>query len=121
MRKTWVLDTETKGTGANVIPLEKKLQRPDPGRSPEPVFVPPKPRRPPAPPPAPRRPPRFRVVDVMTGQALTEDADGRATVDVLKGVRSVVDVRISRWDHDAERWRPLSLAEQRAIWELRGR
>jgi len=40
---------------------------------------------------------------------------------VLKGVRSVVDVRISRWDHDAERWRPLSLAEQRAIWQLRDR
>jgi hypothetical protein len=26
MGKTWVLDTETKGTGANVVPLEK-LQR----------------------------------------------------------------------------------------------
>ena len=23
--RTWVLDTETKGTGANVVPLEKKL------------------------------------------------------------------------------------------------
>ena len=24
-RKTWVLDTDTKGTGANVVPLEKAL------------------------------------------------------------------------------------------------
>ena len=24
-RKTWVLDTETKGTGANMVPLEKTL------------------------------------------------------------------------------------------------
>ena len=24
-RKTWVLDTDTKGTGANVVPLEKTL------------------------------------------------------------------------------------------------
>ena len=29
MGKTWVLDTETKGTGANVVPLEKVLQKPD--------------------------------------------------------------------------------------------
>ena len=28
-RKTWVLDTDTKGTGANVVPLEKVLERPD--------------------------------------------------------------------------------------------
>jgi hypothetical protein len=28
-RKTWVLDTETKGTGANVVPLEKVLHKPD--------------------------------------------------------------------------------------------
>ena len=30
MGKTWVLDTETKGTGANVVPLEKVLQTPEP-------------------------------------------------------------------------------------------
>ena len=29
MAKTWVLDTETKGTGANVVPLEKVQRRPD--------------------------------------------------------------------------------------------
>jgi hypothetical protein len=28
MSKTWVLDTETKGTGANVVPLEKVLEQP---------------------------------------------------------------------------------------------
>ena len=28
MGKTWVLDTETKGTGANMVPLEKVLERP---------------------------------------------------------------------------------------------
>jgi hypothetical protein len=30
MRKVWVLDTETKGTGAQVVPLEKTLQEPHP-------------------------------------------------------------------------------------------
>jgi hypothetical protein len=27
--KVWVLDTETKGTGARVVPLEKSLKRPE--------------------------------------------------------------------------------------------
>jgi len=119
MRKVWILDTETKGTGANVVPLEKRER--EAKREREPIYVAPKPRRPPPEPPAPRRPPRFRVVDVMTGRTLVDDADGRATVDALKGVRSVVDVRLSRWDDDARRWRLLSLAEQRAIWDLRDR
>jgi hypothetical protein len=117
MAKTWILDTETKGTGAHVVPLEGAR---DP-RRPEPVFVPPKPRKRPDPPPEPRRPPRFKVVDVMTRQVLAEDADGRATVDVLKGVRSPVDVHISRWDHHAGVYRLLSLGEQRAVWALRDR
>jgi hypothetical protein len=29
-RKTWVLDTETKGTGANMVPLEKVLGKGEP-------------------------------------------------------------------------------------------
>lgn len=29
MAKTWVLDTSTKGTGANVVPLEKLEQKPE--------------------------------------------------------------------------------------------
>jgi hypothetical protein len=29
MAKTWILDTETKGTGANMVPLEKVLKEPD--------------------------------------------------------------------------------------------
>jgi hypothetical protein len=32
MRKTWVLDSETKGTGANVVPLEKTEAAPAPKR-----------------------------------------------------------------------------------------
>jgi hypothetical protein len=38
MAKTWVLDTETKGTGANVVPLEKVLRRPE--ETPEPARRP---------------------------------------------------------------------------------
>src|SRR4051812_14760987 len=32
MRKTWVLDTETKGTGAHVVPLDKTEAKPAPKR-----------------------------------------------------------------------------------------
>src|SRR4051794_35821550 len=110
MGKTWILDTETKGTGANMVPLEKVQRRPGEGER-EPIFVPPKLRRRPEPEPAPRQPPRFRVVDVMTLLPLADDATGRETVDARKNVRSVVDIRISRWDHEAERWRPLTLGE----------
>jgi len=121
MGKIWVLDTETKGTGANMVPLEKVLERPDARREHERIFVPRKPHpRPPEAPPPPE-PPRFKVVDLLTRETLAEDADGRTTVDVLKGIRSVVDVTISRWDYETEQWRLLSLDERRAIWQLRDR
>jgi hypothetical protein len=32
--KTWVLDSETKGTGANMVPLEKVLDKPEPTPAP---------------------------------------------------------------------------------------
>lgn len=34
MAKTWVLDTETKGTGANVVPLERVQRRPEAAETP---------------------------------------------------------------------------------------
>jgi hypothetical protein len=121
MGKVWVLDTETKGTGAQMVPLEKVLEKAGP--KPGPVYAPQRPAPKPEPDaaPAPKAPHRFRVVDVMTEQVLAEDAGTRTTVDVLKDVRSVVDVRISVWDPEGERWRLLTLAEQQALWALRDR
>lgn len=46
--KKWVLDTETKGTGANMVPLEKVLEKPEPapeGRRPAPAAEPRRARR----------------------------------------------------------------------------
>jgi hypothetical protein len=119
MAKTWILDTETKGTGAHVVPLEKVLRKPEP--SGEPLYVPPK--RVPRPPKAPEpKPPRsLKVVDVTTGRVLGERLDMRAAIRVLEDVDSVVDVRIYVWDPGAERWVLLTLGEQRALWEFRGR
>ncbi|HKP89806.1 MAG TPA: hypothetical protein VJT75_07485 [Thermoleophilaceae bacterium] len=54
MGKVWVLDTETKGTGANVVPLEDVQAKPEPERKP------PKPRRARPAARAPERKPRPR-------------------------------------------------------------
>jgi hypothetical protein len=118
MPKVWVLDTETKGTGAQVVPLEKVLSKPAP-RS-EPDLVIPKPRRRAPQPPEPRQPRRFKVEDVMTRQVLAEDVDARRAAEVLGGVRSVVDVRVYAWDRKAERWRLLTRREQKLLWDRRG-
>jgi hypothetical protein len=115
--RIWVLDTETKGTGAEMVPLDKVLRkRPV---EPLPVHVPP-PRRPrPEPPPEPEPPRRFKVVDVMTREAIAEDTSARATVDALRDVRSLVDVQISVWEPRRSAWRLLTLGEQRMLWALR--
>jgi hypothetical protein len=116
-RRVWVLDTETKGTGAEMVPLDQVQRKPAP--STEPFFVPPKrrPREPvPEAPPAPRR---FKVIDVETRAVLAEGALARETLGVLGGVRSSVDVHVFVWEPDEDRWRLLTLAEQRLLWERR--
>jgi hypothetical protein len=117
--KVWILDTETKGTGANMVPLDRVLRKP--GSDAVEGFVLP-PLKPPAPAAAePRAPRRFKVVDVMTREVLAEDADARATIHALEQVRSIVDVTIWVWQPETERWRMLSLEDARALWEYRGR
>jgi hypothetical protein len=116
-RKTWVLDTETKGTGAQMVPLEsvERKEEPKPGR----MWVPPKrrPREPEA--PKPRAPRRFRVVDVMTRRVLQADGSVGETLALLGTVAHVVDVNISIWQPEDERWRLLTLAERQAVWARR--
>jgi hypothetical protein len=119
MAKRWVLDTETKGTGAEMVPLEKAhggsgaeprgpivVREPGPARERE---------------PEPRAPRRFKIVDVMTRQVLAEDVGTRKAVEVLEGMRSVVDVNVYVWDERREAWEQLSQGDRRRLWELRGR
>jgi hypothetical protein len=119
MGRTWVLDLDASGTGAEMRPLDAVLRKPEP--KPDLGLVPRKPRHRPANAPAPRQPRRFKVVDVMTGQVRSEHANARATVDLLDEVRSIADVRIYVWEQQAERWRLLTLGEQRTLWDLRDR
>jgi hypothetical protein len=117
MAKTWVLDTETKGTGAQMVPLEKTLSD---SAAKGPVVVSPRPHREPVE-AEPRQPPRFKVVDAMTRQVLADGESTRATVELLEGLRSVVDVSVFVWDEQAQRWRLLTFGERKALWDLRGR
>jgi hypothetical protein len=117
--KVWILDTETKGTGANMVPLDSVLRKPGSDAVEGfrlPVLKPPAPT-----PQAPRPLRRFRVVDVLTREVLADGADARATVELLQGVRSIVDVTMWVWQPEEERWRLLSLEEARGLWHYRGR
>lgn len=117
MANVWVLDTETKGTGARVVPLAMTPQREAPAK--EPFFAAPRPVPKPPPEPEPRQPRRFKVVDVVSRHVLAEDIDARALLELLRGIRSSVDVNISVWDRDREFWRLLTLDEQHTIWARR--
>lgn len=117
MARTWVLDTETKGTGAEMVPLEKVLRRDAPSSERISVARRRGQRRRQA--PEARPPLRFRVVDVMTHEVVADGADTRATVEALRRVRSIVDVLIQVWDDSAGRWRLITHRDQVALWELR--
>ena len=115
-RDVWVLDTETKGTGANMVPLERVLRKPGSSDA-VPGFVFRKLPRREVEEPGPREPYRFKVVDVVTRQTLAEGVDARDTVRALQGVRSIVDVSMSVWEPEAERWRLLTYDEGRLLWD----
>ncbi len=119
MGRAWVLDTGTKGTGAEMVPLEKVLHGPDSAGKRR--FVAPKPEPQPEEAPEPRRPPRFKVVDVMSRRVLAEGTTTRGTIDVLEEVRSIVDVTLYVWEPDSDDWRMLTHRERRLLWERRGR
>jgi hypothetical protein len=115
MGTTWVLDTETKGTGANMVPLERITKR-----SSEPTrrFVLPEREPPQNEAPKPRPPHRFRIVDVMTRQDLLEDGNARDAVETLGSVRSIVDVNVYVWDGEREHWLLLPFGEQSALFDF---
>jgi hypothetical protein len=116
--RKWVLDTETKGTGAQMLPLEKAhggsrgTRGPVVVREPQPL---------PEKAPAPTGPRRFRIVDVMTRQVLAEDVGTRDAIATLEGIRSVVDVNVYVWRESVQEWLQLSQRDRRKLWELRGR
>ena len=115
--KIWVLDTETKGTGARVVPLDTVQKKPEPKS--EPIFVPPKRRPKPVPEPVPRPPRSFRVVDILSRELLADGANVRETLALLGTVRSIVDVNVHVWEPAEQTWRLLSHSELQLLWERR--
>jgi hypothetical protein len=114
--RTWILHTETKGTGAQMVPLESTTKR----SPPESLVVPPTPRPRRRPPDVrPREAHRFRIVDVMTRETLADGASTAEAVAVLRGVRSSVDINVYVWREQQGRWRLLTLEEKRMLWDLR--
>lgn len=116
MAKTWVLDTETKGTGAHIAPLKREQTHVEQDLAIVTLERPPRAAKTPET-PAPRT---FKVVDVMSARVLAEGVDARETLRLLAGMRSVIDARVYVWVAGAGRWRLLTLGEQKALWGLRG-
>jgi hypothetical protein len=123
-RTAWVLDTETKGTGAEMVPLERLEQRKrlqgvrkrlrviarGESAAPAAPVVDAEP---------PRVPRRFKVVSVLSRQLLADDVGLSEALEALRGVGSVVDANVYVWEPDEEGWRPLTLSERRTLWAFR--
>jgi hypothetical protein len=116
--KVWVLDTETKGTGAHVVPLEQALTDPaaEPVRRRARTAPKQKPREREAEPAAPRR---FRVIDALSREVMAEDAGLADTVELLGDVRQPVDVSVYVWEPKADDWRLLTRRERSLLWDRR--
>jgi hypothetical protein len=121
-RTVWVLDTETKGTGAEMVPLERLqerkrlrgkrdrirvIERTEPEAQKEPQAE------------APRGPRRFRIVDVLTRQVLADDVGVSDALRALRGVERIVDANVYVWEPGEEDWRPLTMPERRTLWGMR--
>ena len=70
-------------------------------------------------PPEPAAPRRFRVLDVVTRAVLLEDGSVGEMLALLGTVEHINDVNLYVWEPGDERWRLLSIAEQRVVWERR--
>ena len=67
------------------------------------------------------RPPRwlFKVIDVVSGRTIVQDATARTTVHALASVDSIFDVLIFVWNPGGTAWRQLTPREQRILWDFR--
>jgi hypothetical protein len=119
--KTWVLDTETKGTGANMVPLEALLRQRGSERGLATVALAPKPGPAPEASPGTTEALRFRVVDVLGGRELARGVGVQAAVRLLEQMRTVLDARVYVWVENQRRWRLLTLEEHKLLWQFRGR
>ncbi len=55
---------------------------------------------------------------MVTREELADDVSTAEAVEALKDVRSIVDVNVYVWQPERDRWRMLTLPEQRTLLEL---
>jgi hypothetical protein len=121
-RTAWVLDTETKGTGAEMVPLERVQERKrlKGERDPIRVIGPERERSETSEIDLePKSPRRFRIVDVRSRRRLVDEADLSRALEVLSEVGSIVDVNVYVQEPGETGWRPLSMSERRTLWSFR--
>ena len=114
--KTWVLDTETKGTGAHIAPLPDAARK-GAGEAELALVQLTRPQRTPRPSEPPAKT-TFKVVDVLGGEVLGENLDAREAVQTLAGMRSALDARVYLRRGSEARWRLVGLADTRRLWTL---
>jgi hypothetical protein len=126
-RKVWVLDTETKGTGAEMVPLDKLRERNKSAPKESRVSVIRKRRGTGAEDSEergaaaePRQPPRFKLVNAISGQVVAEGVGAREIADRLAAMRSLFDARVYVWEPERGEWRALTLRQQRRLRAARG-
>jgi hypothetical protein len=101
MAKTWVLETDTKGTGARVVPLEDALAKPEPDAASRPRPRKPAPAAPRSRPAArrPARPAQRRSTPLPAGHVRKKDTGeiGRVkAVDARAGTATVTWLKQGR-------------------------
>jgi len=123
MAKVWVLDTETKGTGAEMVPLDKVVERKRHAPKRRERAVRPRRRASPVAEPADRdqgrRPRSYKLVNAITGEVVAERVGAQEIVERLERTRSIADARVYVWAPEADQWRALTLREQRLLREAR--
>jgi hypothetical protein len=126
-RTVWVLDTETKGTGAEMVPLERlERERSRPKGAREPIRVISRKgaaaaSEPAAEPEATRVARRFKILDIRSRQVLAEDVNLAEALETLRGVGTVVDVNVYVRDSGDAEWHPLTLSERKTLLGFRER
>jgi hypothetical protein len=126
--RVWVLDTDAKGTGAEMVPLDTLLERKRSTTKADPDA--PKRRKrstrrrgdahraggeDAGVAEAPRRRHEFRLVNALSGRLIGDGVDLRATCELLGAARSVADVRVYARAQPEKPWRALTLREQQSL------
>ena len=61
------------------------------------------------------------MIDALSRQVLTDDANASETIELLRGIERPVDVSVYVWEPRPEKWRLLTRRELSLLWDFRQR